>query len=66
MNGAHDTPIRQARKRAGLTLEQLAVKAGIARMTLYMAERAPALASERTILRVASVLDVDPNELRTP
>lgn len=59
------SPVRAARLRAGLSMEQLAVKAGIRRATLYWAENAPHRVSERTARAVAAVLGVDPQDLRT-
>jgi DNA-binding XRE family transcriptional regulator len=56
--------LRAARIRAGLSIEQLAVKAGIARQTLYIAEKAPQLMSDRTARAVAAVLGVEPEALR--
>jgi transcriptional regulator with XRE-family HTH domain len=54
--------VREARERAGLTREQLAVKAGIAGSTLYLAERA-GLISEATAVKLATALGVRPEEL---
>lgn len=56
--------LRAARRRAGLSMEQLAVRAGISRATLYWAEKAPQRMSDRTVRAVASVLGVTPAELR--
>jgi DNA-binding XRE family transcriptional regulator len=50
--------------RARLTLDQLAVTAGISRQTLFLAERAPHLMTERTARAVAVVLGVAIEELR--
>jgi transcriptional regulator with XRE-family HTH domain len=58
------SPLRAARLRAGLSMEQLAVKAGIGRATLYWAEKAPHRMSERTARAVGSVLGLEPQELR--
>jgi transcriptional regulator with XRE-family HTH domain len=58
------SPLRAARLRAGLSMEQLAVKAGIGRATLYWAEKAPHRMSERTAKAVAGVLGVALEELR--
>ncbi len=56
--------IRAARLAAGLTIPQLAVKADVAINTLYFAERAPHLASERTLGAVARVLRMPVKELQ--
>ncbi len=58
------SPLRAARQRAGLSMERLAVQAGISRATLYWAEKAPQRMSERTVRAVASVLGVRVEELR--
>ncbi|WP_041453453.1 helix-turn-helix domain-containing protein [Anaeromyxobacter dehalogenans] len=58
------SPLRAARLRAGLSMEKLAVAAGIGRATLYWAEVAPHRMSERTLAAVAKVLGVTPAELR--
>jgi len=58
------SPIREARLRAGLARHVLATRAGIHPNTLYWCERAPEVASERTIQAVAQVLDVPPDTLR--
>lgn len=58
------SPLRAARQRAGLSMERLAVQAGISRATLYWAEKAPQRMSERTARAVAAVLGVEPAELR--
>lgn len=50
------SPLRARRQRAGLSMEQLAVRAGISRATLYWAEKAPHLMSDRTAKAVAEVL----------
>lgn len=57
------SPVRAARLRAGLTLEQLAFKAGIAKATLWLAERAPQVTSERTAKAIAKVLRVTASSL---
>ncbi|WP_279324357.1 helix-turn-helix domain-containing protein [Anaeromyxobacter soli] len=69
MNNANATPdalspLRAARLRAGMSMEQLAVKAGIGRATLYWAEKAPQRMSDRTARAVAKVLRVSVEELR--
>jgi transcriptional regulator with XRE-family HTH domain len=58
------SPLRAARLRAGLSMEQLAVRAGIGRATLYWAEKAPQRMSDRTAGAVAAVLGLTPEELR--
>lgn len=58
------SPLRAARRRAGLSMEQLAVRAGISRATLYWAEKAPHRMSDRTAAAVAAVLGVEERELR--
>lgn len=56
-------PVRAARERAGLTREQLAVKAGLSSSTLYLAERA-GLVSPATAAKLAGVLGVPAKDLR--
>jgi transcriptional regulator with XRE-family HTH domain len=56
--------LRAERWKVGLPAEKLAVMAGISRGTLLLAERAPHLASQRTLTAIARVLGVDPAELR--
>jgi transcriptional regulator with XRE-family HTH domain len=56
------TAVREARIRAGLTREQLAVKAGISFSTLCLAERA-GLISEATAAKLAPILGVSPKRL---
>ncbi len=57
------SPVREARERAGLTREQLAVRAGIAGSTLYLVERA-GLISEATAAKLSAVLGVPVEDLR--
>jgi len=57
--------VRAARERAGLTREQLAVRAGISSTTLYLAERA-GLISAATAAKLAPILGVSANALREP
>ncbi len=57
------SPLRAARLRAGLSMEALAVKAGISRSILYWAEKTGRM-SDRTALAAAKVLGLDPQELR--
>ncbi len=47
-----------------MSMEKLAVLAGISRSILYWAEKAPERMSERTLLACAKVLKLDPKELR--
>jgi DNA-binding XRE family transcriptional regulator len=54
-------PVRTARLNAGLTREQLAVKACVSTTTVYLAERA--LLSENTAKKLAAVLGCDPAAL---
>jgi DNA-binding XRE family transcriptional regulator len=60
-NHESTSPLRSARQRAGLTQEQLAVKAGISSTTVYLAERD--LLSETTARKLAVVLGCDPATL---
>jgi transcriptional regulator with XRE-family HTH domain len=60
---AHPSPLRRARERAGLSREQLAVRAGVSSTTLYLAERA-GLLSPNTAAKVAAVLGVSAEELK--
>jgi DNA-binding XRE family transcriptional regulator len=57
------SPTRSARENAGLTREQLAVKAGLSTTTVYLAERA-GLISPTTAEKIAAVLGVKPEDLR--
>ena len=57
------SPLRRRRLELGLSLERLAVQAGLTRPTVTLAERAPFLASERTKRALAQVLGVPPEEL---
>jgi transcriptional regulator with XRE-family HTH domain len=47
-----------------MSIEQLAVTAGLGRSTVFLAERAPQLMSERTAQAVAAALGVPVDELR--
>ncbi len=58
------SPLRAARLRAGLSMEALAVKAGISRSILYWAEKVPESMSDRTARAVARVLRVRLREIR--
>ena len=62
--GEEVSPLRAARQAKRMSMEELAVKAGISRATLYWAEKAPNRMSERTVRAVARVLRVEPEELR--
>lgn len=55
-------PIRQRRQAAGLSREQLAVRAGVSSTTLGWAERAHYL-SRATATKLATALRCDPVEL---
>lgn len=57
------TPLRRVRRARNLSLEELAVRAKLARTTVYLAERAPALATQRTLERIAEALAVPMEEL---
>lgn len=59
-----ESAARRIRRARGLSLDETAVRAGISRATLYYAERAPQLMSERTAAALARVLDVPVEELR--
>ncbi|WP_041450543.1 helix-turn-helix domain-containing protein [Anaeromyxobacter dehalogenans] len=63
-NPENASPLRAARQRARLSMEQLAVSAGISRATLYWAEKAPQLMSDRTAQAVARVLGISAEDLR--
>ncbi len=56
--------MRRARERAGLSREQLAVKAGVSSTTLYLAERA-GLLSQNTAAKIAAVLGIPAEELQS-
>jgi len=53
--------VRSARKKVGLTREQLAVKAGLSSSTLYLAERG--LISPATAEKIAPLLGVRADSL---
>lgn len=65
MRSTSRNPIRAARERAGLSREQLAVKAGVSSSTLYLAERA-GLVSDATIAKLAEALGIPLAELKAP
>ena len=54
--------VRRLRERAGLTREQLAVKAELSSTTVYLVERAR-LISEATATKIARVLGVSAKRL---
>lgn len=56
--------LKALRLARGLSLERLAVLAGTTRTTLSLAERAPHLATDRTLRAVAQVLGVPVEDLR--
>lgn len=56
--------LRQLRHERGLSMEVLAVKAGITMQTLRLAEVAPELMTERTAALVAKALKLKPEDLR--
>jgi DNA-binding XRE family transcriptional regulator len=58
-----ESALRSVRRRAGLTIEQLAVRAGLARQTVFLAEKAPQLMSVRTARACADVLGVKMQDL---
>lgn len=55
--------IRQYRKVAGLTQEELAQKVGISTMSVRRYESGERIASKETIQAIAAALDVDPYSL---
>lgn len=57
------TPLRVRRKAAGMSLERLAVVAGVSASTLRRAEAAPSTLSERTAALVAAVLGCEVADL---
>ncbi len=57
------TRLRAARLRAGLPAQTVASRAGIGMSTLLLAEKAPQLATERTLAAVAAVLGCEITEL---
>jgi transcriptional regulator with XRE-family HTH domain len=56
--------LRETRLRAGLTIDVLAVRAGISRATVALAEKVPEVMSDRTAKACAKVLGVRPEEVR--
>jgi transcriptional regulator with XRE-family HTH domain len=59
-----ETPLRRIRKERGLTVEQLAVKAGTASATVYRAERGERRPTDETFAALADALGVDIVDLR--
>lgn len=55
--------VKKAREHAGLTQEQLAVKAGISSTTVYLAERA-GIVTATTAAKIAAVLGVPAEDLQ--
>ncbi len=60
------TALREARKRAGLTAEALATRAGISLGWIRVVERAPGLMSRDLAARLAAALGVPPETLIGP
>jgi transcriptional regulator with XRE-family HTH domain len=58
-----ENPVRTARRRAGLSQFQLAVKAGLHPATISLLERGTRV-SEQTATKVAEALGLQPEELR--
>ncbi len=58
--------VRAARKRKGLTLEQLAELCGISESFLGIAERGNSGFSIETIIKIATILEVTTDELIMP
>lgn len=59
-----ETPLRRIRKQRGLTVEQLAVKAGHGSATVYRAERGEQNPTDDTWAALAAVLGVEVDSLR--
>jgi len=57
------SPLRQARRRAGLTAEALALRAGVSLGWVRVIERAPGLMSPALAARLAATLGVDPRDV---
>ncbi len=64
LNQNPTSPLREARIRAGLSREKLAVKIGRSVTTLYWAERAPGTASDEVLQAISKALGVPVEELR--
>lgn len=56
--------VKTAREHAGLTQEQLAVKAGLSSTTIYLAERA-GIVTASTAAKIAAVLGVPAEDLQS-
>lgn len=57
-------PLELARRKADLSREALAVKAGIAARTIYGIEREGRQANRATLVVLATALDIEPDELK--
>jgi len=57
------TALREARRRAGLTAEALATRAGLSLGWLRVCERAPQFMSPSLAARLAEALGVEPRDL---
>jgi transcriptional regulator with XRE-family HTH domain len=66
MTDAKITALRETRRRAGLTAEMLAQRAGVSVGWLFTCERAPGLMSPELAARLAAALGVDPRSLMAP
>lgn len=59
--------IKELRAKAGLTLDELAAKAGVSRTTIYFLEKDDAhVAMTKTLLALAKALGVTINDLFSP
>ncbi len=54
------TPLRDARRKAGLTQVDLAVRVGLSRAWVQLVETHPSLASPETLARLAAALGLPP------
>ena len=55
--------LRELRRRKVLTMEELAMKAGVGRNTIWRLEHGVMGAQPRTIRKLAKALDVEPEDL---